>query len=386
VKGALPQVQADAGTHQGAKAKRKGTLERGGSVRGLFPASKAVSKKISGIHPASPREGSKVSFADALKSRLDAEGVSLEKLLKSVEAAIKSLKKENPSVSVFGKILREIMEDRRLDPRQKADRLKKLLAEIKENQASPAQAPGLAVKAQAAGPMKQETPAKENISTTPVDASRKPAGPRVYVLDLRKNAQANKGGVSPEGAKGIGSQGGLEKSGHEPVFPILKAQPEYESQRAPRAPSAPRTGADMTPAERLREMAGSELARAAGIVLRDGGSGEIRLVLKPESLGSVRVRLNLADNVIDGKIFVDNPEVKHVLEGSLDSLTRALSADGFQTASLQVSVSGDGAGTERRDREPLGVVRIETQSGFANAVPDAEGLTGWDDLLVNLFA
>jgi flagellar hook-length control protein FliK len=131
-------------------------------------------------------------------------------------------------------------------------------------------------------------------------------------------------------------------------------------------------------------MAGSELTRAAGIILRDGG-GEIRLVLRPESLGSLRVRLNLTDNGIDGKIIVDNPAVKHIVEASIDSLTRALSADGFQTASLQVSVGGGGGGAAREDREVPAVRRIESVRGFAAATAEAE-TADWGDLLVNLFA
>jgi flagellar hook-length control protein FliK len=135
--------------------------------------------------------------------------------------------------------------------------------------------------------------------------------------------------------------------------------------------------------ERLRDMAGSELTRAAGIILRDGG-GEIKLTLKPESLGSVRIRLNLVDNVIEGRIIVDNSAVRHIFEGSLDSLTRAFTAEGFQTTSLQVSVGGQGTDNGRQDRESLPrIQRIEALQADWN-VPEAENLS-MGDLLVNLF-
>jgi flagellar hook-length control protein FliK len=132
-------------------------------------------------------------------------------------------------------------------------------------------------------------------------------------------------------------------------------------------------------------MAGSELVRAAGIVLRDGG-GEIKLTLKPESLGSVRIRMNLVDNAIEGRIIVDNSAVKHAFEGSLDSLMRALTAEGFQTASLSVSVGGQNADNGRQDDRDAAprVRRVGAAQGFDRNVPGVESLS-LGDLLVNLF-
>ncbi len=381
MRGALPQVSVVAGTHRGGKTK-----QMGGPAKGLLSASKAAFKIDFKKASASAQARAKGSFAAVLQSKLDAESGSVEKLQKSAQTAIKSIKRENLPVSAFEKALREIMEDGKLDPRQKATRLKRLLAEFRERPASGMEGHRPSVKSTTAEPAQKVAQQREDVSVTSTDASRKTAGPRLYLLDLREKASENKKGTGPENQNGMKRTGGLEKTARESFFPALKAAADREPTQAPRAPAAPRPGASMTPIERLREMAGSELARAAGIILRDGGSGEIRLVLKPESLGSVRVRLNLSDNVIDGKIFVDNPEVKHVLEGSIDSLTRALSADGFKTASLQVSVSGNGGEDQRRDRDPLAVARIETERGFADAVADMERFTGWDDLLVNLFA
>lgn len=381
MRGALPQVSVDAGTHRGGKTKQKG-----GPAKGLLSASKAAFKTNLGKASASAQARAKGSFAAVLHSKLDAESGSVEKLRKSAETAIKSIKGEKLPVSVFEKALREIMEDGKLDPRQKAARLKRLLAGLREGQAPGMEGQRLSVNSATAESARKDAQARENAPIASADATRKTAGPRLYVLDLRKNASEKKPGTGSESKNGTERPGGMEKTAREPFFTALKAAADREQPQAPRASAAPRPGASMTPIERLREMAGSELARAAGIILRDGGSGEIRLVLKPESLGSVRVRLNLSDNVIDGKIFVDNPEVKHVLEGSIDSLTRALSADGFQTASLQVSVSGNGGEDQRRDREPLAVARIETERGFDGAVAEMERFTGWDDLLVNLFA
>ncbi len=149
------------------------------------------------------------------------------------------------------------------------------------------------------------------------------------------------------------------------------------------APSA--SHAAQTPLERLRGMAGSELVRATSLVLKDGG-GEIRLVLKPESLGSVRIRMNVVDNAIEGRIIVDSAAVKHVFDGSVDALRRALTAEGFQTGSLQVSVGGQNTETGERQRQeqaPAAVRRITAQ-GFERNVPGVENVS-LGDLFVNLF-
>ena len=140
-----------------------------------------------------------------------------------------------------------------------------------------------------------------------------------------------------------------------------------------------------TALERLQDMAGSELLRATNLVLKDGG-GEIRLVLKPESLGSVRIRMNLVDNAIEGKIIVDSSSVKQVVEGSIDALRRALTAEGFQTGSLQVSVGGQhtDTGSRQEQEQQAHTVRRITSEGFDRNVPGIENLS-LGDLLVNVF-
>ncbi len=139
------------------------------------------------------------------------------------------------------------------------------------------------------------------------------------------------------------------------------------------------------PLDRLQDMAGSELLRATNLVLKDGG-GEIRLILKPDSLGSVRVRMNLVDNVIEGKIIVDSSSVKQVVDGSIEALRRALTAEGFQTGSLQVSVGGQNTDTDARkeqEQQPQAIRRITAQ-GFERNIPGIENVS-LGDLLVNVF-
>jgi flagellar hook-length control protein FliK len=209
------------------------------------------------------------------------------------------------------------------------------------------------------------------------------AAPKIHVVDLRRKAEA--GRASEEATAGLRNQQAL--SGDKDVSASLSQRPATAFDSAgnlsfKQAPPAVPTG--QTPLERFREMAGSELVKATNLILRDGG-GEIRLVLKPESLGSVRIKMHLVDNTIEGKIVVDNQAVKQVIDGNLDSLMRALRAEGFQGATLQVSVGGQNADNrgQTQDERPEALRRVSVQ-GFQRSIPGVEDLS-MGDLLVNLF-
>ena len=144
--------------------------------------------------------------------------------------------------------------------------------------------------------------------------------------------------------------------------------------------------APQTPLERLREMAGSELVRASTMVLRDGG-GEIRLVLKPESLGSVRIRMNLVDNAIEGRIIVDSAAVKHVFDGkrgrAAPRADRGRVPDGVPAGLRgrpEHARPTSGAGRN----SSAGAVRRIAAQGFERNVPGVENVS-LGDLFVNLF-
>ncbi|MDR2194282.1 MAG: flagellar hook-length control protein FliK [Treponema sp.] len=87
----------------------------------------------------------------------------------------------------------------------------------------------------------------------------------------------------------------------------------------------------------------SDIVRQAAIVLRDGGQGMIRLSLKPETLGSVKIRLELAENKITGNIIVDSEEAYRAFEKEVHTLEQAFKDNGFESANLNTTfASGDG--------------------------------------------
>ena len=92
--------------------------------------------------------------------------------------------------------------------------------------------------------------------------------------------------------------------------------------------------------EKLKADGNNEIVKQTKMILNDSNSGELRMVLKPERLGFVRIRLNLDDNNIVGRIIVDNNNIKEIFENNMDSLLKNFKESGFGSASLEVSVGG----------------------------------------------
>ncbi len=90
----------------------------------------------------------------------------------------------------------------------------------------------------------------------------------------------------------------------------------------------------------MRESGNGEIVKRTGIILKDNSSGEIRMDLKPEKLGKVRVQIHLKDNTLSGRIIVESSAVREVFESNMEALHRAFKESGFESAELDVQVGG----------------------------------------------
>ncbi|MCL2600242.1 MAG: flagellar hook-length control protein FliK [Treponema sp.] len=100
-------------------------------------------------------------------------------------------------------------------------------------------------------------------------------------------------------------------------------------------------------ARELHQHLNGDIVRQASIILRDGSDGVIRLALKPESLGNVKIHLEMAENKITGYIVVESEEALRAFERELASLEKEFRDAGFEGAELKMSLS-DGKGADQQ--------------------------------------
>jgi len=105
----------------------------------------------------------------------------------------------------------------------------------------------------------------------------------------------------------------------------------------------------------LKEQFNSEIVKKGSILVRSNGSGEIRLDLKPDNLGQVRIRLSMENNNIAGKILVENINVKEAFDQNMQELYKAFKEHGFDEMTLNVSV-----GDQRRQGKSRGEKAAES--------------------------
>ncbi len=98
----------------------------------------------------------------------------------------------------------------------------------------------------------------------------------------------------------------------------------------------------------LREDLGASIAREASIVLERSGEGRIKLNLRPESLGNVKIDLALKEGELSGKIVVRSEEARQAFEEGMAELLEAFEAEGFASPKLEVSVNSGRAWAENQ--------------------------------------
>lgn len=251
---------------------------------------------------------------------------------------------------------------------------------------------------------RQPDPIRPRRSEAKADVARGPSGPRIETLGHPRDERAPSSDRTPDPQ----SPGSPQKvrltvvdrrrqpaQASEPVRrPQLEAAegaaPQTESTSAPargrtggtegetilarfETVRRPETSAASVPAFRtvtippqFHHQLHTEFVDRAKIILRDGG-GEMRLTIRPQNLGNLRLSVTLEERVLKGQIVVDNETVKGMVESQLDSLIRSFREGGFDPLELRVSVAGEDGGRQPSgDRDPP---RKERERTFQQVQP-----------------
>lgn len=87
--------------------------------------------------------------------------------------------------------------------------------------------------------------------------------------------------------------------------------------------------------------AAADFVQAGKIVLRDNNAGEIRLHLRPENLGAVKINLELSEGKrVTGTVTVASKEAYEAFEKNLDNLAEEFKQNGFEFAEFNLNWSG----------------------------------------------
>jgi len=134
-------------------------------------------------------------------------------------------------------------------------------------------------------------------------------------------------------------------------------------------------------ARELHQNFNGDIVRHASMALRDGGEGTIRIALKPESLGNVKIRLEMTENKITGIIFVESEESLNAFRREITSLEQAFKDSGFTNADLNLTLTQDG----QSQREWNGEANSFTSQMAASRYDKSFDESYNDAPLVNIF-
>ncbi|MBR7064747.1 MAG: flagellar hook-length control protein FliK, partial [Treponema sp.] len=88
------------------------------------------------------------------------------------------------------------------------------------------------------------------------------------------------------------------------------------------------------------------ILKAATFILKDNNQGTIKLNLNPESLGNVKIQLELSDKVVSGKSVVASSEAFGAFKESADNLKQGFANAGFDVGEFIISYEQHQSGNE----------------------------------------
>ena len=119
-----------------------------------------------------------------------------------------------------------------------------------------------------------------------------------------------------------------------------------------------------------------EFVKAGSILLRDNNSGTINMTMKPESLGNVKISLELSDKVIAGQITVNSREAYEAFRQNLDTLKNAFQQSGFDSAAFTLNLTDNSATSafaQGGQQGQTGAEQFMSNKTYGNFASNGEG-------------
>jgi flagellar hook-length control protein FliK len=145
-------------------------------------------------------------------------------------------------------------------------------------------------------------------------------------------------------------------------------------------------------ARELHQNFNGDIVRHASIALKNGGAGTIKIALHPESLGNVKIHLEMTENKITGLIIVESEEALKAFRKEIASLEQAFRDSGFANADLNLSLTQNGQNSQEWERESgsfssrMAASRYDESSVWDDDAPLVEILIGQKQGSINMLA
>ncbi|MGP1564302.1 MAG: flagellar hook-length control protein FliK [Treponema sp.] len=170
---------------------------------------------------------------------------------------------------------------------------------------------------------------------------------KITVTDLR--SQGQDGEVAASNDKKVSAKSGLKteirydgKNAAEMTLNLADGiQQNLTSSNAQTASASSSTFQAML-SNQLQNNA-ADFVKAGNIVLKDNDTGQIKLILNPESLGNVKIDLEISDKTLTGRITVASREAFNAFKESSESLRQAFINSGFENAGFELAMAGNGS-------------------------------------------
>lgn len=175
----------------------------------------------------------------------------------------------------------------------------------------------------------------------PVELSENSGKAEKITIGQVRGQQADMRGFAFQGSEDQ-SQHDSEASKSQPVQETQAGKPEnimntLSFEKIIDAPVKDNSASPVRVAAPLADEVQEKVQAGIKVSLEQGG-GEVKMKLNPESLGEVRIKLNVASGVVRAEITVENLEVKRIIESDSGFLKDSLGAHGLTLDKCVVEV------------------------------------------------
>lgn len=176
-------------------------------------------------------------------------------------------------------------------------------------------------------------------------------------IDQVRGQQADISGFAFQGSENQDQTGGngADASSGQPVQEAQAGKPEHVMSNLSfeKILDAPvkETSASSVKAQPIAAEVQEKVQAGIKVSVEQGG-GEVKMKLNPESLGEVRIKLNVSSGVVRAEITVENPEVKRIIESDSSFLRDSLGSHGLTLDKCVIEVGRSfEAGTREKSDE-----------------------------------